>query len=185
MTKLTVEEYSQKAGSILAHLEEELSRIRSGRAHPSLVENITVEAYGAIQPLKNIANINVVDVGLLVVQPWDKGLVPNVVKAIQESNIGINPQASAESVRLPLPPLTQERREEYVKLMKERLEESKISIRSIRKSIMNTLDEDKKNANISEDDFKRYCDELQKKVDESNKKIDDFGRDKEKDLMTI
>jgi ribosome recycling factor len=185
MSNTNFDEFEKKAESTVAFLAEELKKIRSGRATPSIVEDINVEAYGATQPVKNIGNINVADPTLLVIQPWDKSLLPNIVKAIVAENLGLNPQINGDLIRVPMPPLTEERRKEYVKLMKDKLEEARISIRNVRKEVLTTLKSDQEQGIITEDDLERYEKELQKLVDGANQDIEKKGEAKEQELMTI
>jgi ribosome recycling factor len=185
MSRITIDEFESKAQSTVEFLREDLRKIRSGRAHPSLVEAIFVDAYGSSQPLKNLANINVGDANLLTIQPWDKSLADSIVKSIQEANLGINPSVNGDQIRLVLPSLTEERRGEYVKLMKDELEKARVAIRAIRKDVIVGLDKSKKDGDIPEDHYDRMIKELQEKVDVANKKIDELGEQKEKDLTTV
>ena len=118
MTRLKIGEFEAKSVSTIEFLKQELKKVRSGRANPSLVEDIMVEAYGERQPLKNLANIKVADATLLTIQPWDKSLVKDIEKTLQEQNIGINPILSGDLIRLPMPSLTEEQRIQYVKIIK-------------------------------------------------------------------
>jgi ribosome recycling factor len=185
MARTTIEEFQQKANVTVSFLQEELKKIRSGRANPALVENITVEAYGDAQPLKNVASITVADPTMVVIQPWDKSLVAEISKAIQKENLGMNPQVSGDLVRVPVPTLTEERRKEYVKIMKDQLEESRISIRSIRKDVMVGLSNDKDEGVITEDDYHRHEKNLQEMVNTANNEIEEIGENKEKELMQV
>lgn len=185
MSRTQFEEFSKKASDRTNYLKEELKRLRSGRAHPSLVEDIMVDAYGESQPLKNLANISVADVSLLTIQPWDKTVVDAILKAIQTANIGINPVPDGGLIRLPLPPMTEERRLEYVKLMKDSLEESRIAIRALRKDVLVGLVNEKKDGEIGEDDYNRMEKEVQKMVEAANAEIEEIGKKKEEELMTI
>lgn len=185
MARIKYEEIDEKIDSTIDHLKNELKKIRSGRANPSLVEGIIVEAYGDKQPLKNLATILVGDSNLLIVQPWDPTIKESIVKAIQEENIGINPQISEDQIRLPLPSLTEETRKEYVNIMKDSLEEAKIAIRTIRKDVLVGVSSDEKEGILTEDDVKRIEKDVQNKVDKANNEIDEIGGHKEKELLTI
>lgn len=185
MSRTTFEDFETRANSVLAFLSDELKKIRSGRATPSLVEDINVEAYGGFQPIKNVGNITVADPTLLVVQPWDKSLLQAIAKAIMGENLGLNPQVNGDIIRIPMPPLTEERRKEYVKLMKDKLEEARISIRALRKDVLIGLTNEKEESIITEDDLHRFEKDLQKMVDSTNEKIEELGAQKEKELMTI
>jgi ribosome recycling factor len=179
-----IQEIRTKLREAVDHFHDELKKVRAGRANPELVKDIKVTAYSTQMPLEQLANINVADPTLIVVQPWDKTIVNDIVKAIQSSNVGITPSVDGDLIRLPIPPLTTERREEYVKLMKQKAEESKISIRQKRKDFLLELEQEKKNG-LSEDDFKRYEKDLQNIVDEMNKEIDNIAEAKEKELMQL
>lgn len=172
-----------KMSETIEHLNAEFRKLRAGRANPDLVKDIKVSAYGSMMPLNQVANINVADSTLLTVQPWDKTLTPEVVKAIQSSGIGINPAVDGDLIRLPIPPLTQERRTEYVKMMKQKAEEAKISIRQKRKEFLDDLDLEKEGS--SEDEIKRKEKDLQALIDSLNKEIDDMSQRKEDELMQV
>jgi ribosome recycling factor len=185
MAKVTFEQADTEFQKAIQHLKDEFLKLRSGRANPDLVANINVEAYSQMMPLNQLANINVADPTLLVVQPWDKSLMDAVVKAIKLSGIGINPMVDHEIIRLPLPPLTQERREEYVKILGQKEEEARVQIRQVRKEILLDTEEKAKKDGISEDDTKRKEEELQKKVDQYNKQVEELAKAKETELMTV
>lgn len=179
------EEAIKKFESTINYLNKELGSIRAGRANPGLVENIKVNVYGSDMPINQLANISVVDSSLLTVQPWDKSVIDSVKKAIETADIGINPSVDGALIRLPIPSLTEERRKEFVKLMKQKLEDAKISIRQHRKDLLQNLAKEKKENSLSEDMCEVYEKELQKNVEAYNKKIDEIGSEKEKELMTI
>lgn len=185
MSRAKFEQYDQKAHAILDFFKDELKKIRSGRANTSLVDTIQVNAYGQRQDLKNLCNINIVDANLITLQPWDKSIVPDIVKSIQEANIGINPTLDGSLIRLPLPQLTEERRKEFVKIMKLKVEEVKISIRNLRKDIMVGLEAQKNNGEIPEDEYHRIQKKLQENIDETNKEIDEIANAKETELLTV
>jgi ribosome recycling factor len=172
-----------KMQNSISFLEDEFRKIRAGRANPDMVKDIKVNAYNTSMPLEQLANISVADPRLLTVQPWDKTVVQEVVKALQESDLGINPIVDGNLIRLPLPQLTTEQREEYVKLAKQKTEEARVSIRQKRKDFLLELDKEK--SNMSEDEFKRMEKELQEVVDEMNKKIEELSEKKEQELLQI
>jgi ribosome recycling factor len=185
MTQISLAQADSSFQKAIDFFNQELSKIRSGRANPDLISGILVDAYSQKMPLSQLANINVADAGLLTVQPWDKSLVDNIVKAIEASDIGIAPLVDGDLIRLPLPALTQERREEYVKLLSKKTEEARISIRQIRKEVILWLEAEKAAGNLTEDDMKRDERELQQKVDAQNEKIDQLSKDKENELMQV
>lgn len=168
----------------LTFLEEELSQIRTGRANPELLNSVRVEAYGTLNPLKNVANISVSDAKSLIVQPWDKGLVAAVLKALSASEIGVLPSQEGDSIRVKLPDLTEERRREFVKLMKERVEHARVSVRNVRQKYMKEVDAEVENG-LPEDTGKRVKEEMEKKVKEMNEKIEGVREVKEAELMTV
>ena len=170
--------------SVLA-LKGELTKLRTGRAHPSLLEQIMVPYYGTPTPLNQVANINVSDAQTLMVTPWEKSLIPQVEKSIRESDLGLNPLSGSEGVRVPLPPLTEERRKDLTKIVKNEGENAKIAVRNIRRDANNQIKDLLKNKLITEDDERRYQDEIQKMTDKFIKEIDELLSSKEHELMEI
>jgi len=175
---------SRMQKSILA-LKGELMKLRTGRAHPSLLDQITVPYYGAPTPLNQIANVNVSDAQTLTVTPWERHLIPEVDKAIRNSNLGLNPIAGSDNIRVPLPPLTEERRKDLTKLVKHEGENAKVAIRNIRRDANNQIKNSLKAKEITEDDEHRYEEEVQKLTDKAIKDIDDLLGSKEAELMEI
>jgi ribosome recycling factor len=163
--------------------EAELSSIRTGKASPSLLDSIKVDYYGAMVPLKQVANVAVPDPKLITIQPWEKPLVGEIVKAIQSSSLGLNPQSDGNFIRIPLPPLTEERRIELVKSVKQMVEEAKVAIRNIRRDANEKLKKLEKEHEVSEDDYHRYHKEIQELTDDSIEKIDKLLTVKEKEIM--
>jgi ribosome recycling factor len=167
-------------------LKKEFAGLRTGRASPALLEPIRVEAYGTHQPLNQVANISIAGPGLLSVQVWDKSVVKAAEVAIRDSGLGLNPQTEGQVIRVPLPPLTQERRNELVKTAAKYAEAARVAVRSVRRDGMETLkawEKDKK-AEASQDDVKRWSDEVQKMTDAHVKQIDAALAEKEKDIRT-
>lgn len=169
----------------LEHLAEEIGKIRTGRANPALVENLMVDYYGTKTPLKQIASINVPESRLLVIQPWDKGALVYIESALRESDLGFNPNNDGQVIRINIPALTEERRKELVKLLNQRAEDAKISVRNIREEVWKEIQEAEKEGKMSEDDKFVGKDYLQKIVDEYNKKIEEIREKKENEIMTI
>ncbi len=169
----------------IQYLKEEYSRLQVGRANPSLLENILVEVYGSQQPLKAIASITVPDPASLLIQPWDKSTIIFVEKAIVASNLGLSPVNDGVNVRINIPPLTEERRKELCKKVKELAETSRVSIRTSRQEAVNQFKKLQTGGEITEDDFHASSKKLQEKVDEANKKIDEFSTKKEEDILKI
>ena len=163
--------------------EEELASVRTGKASASLLDSIKVDYYGTPVPIKQIANIGVPDPKLLTVQPWEKPMVNEVVKAIQGSNLGLNPQSDGNLIRIPLPALTEERRHELVKTVKGMIENAKVAIRNIRRDANEHLKKLEKSHDISEDEYHRYHKEIQEMTDESIKELDKVMEAKEKEII--
>lgn len=169
----------------LNHLKVEFSRLQIGRATPALVEDIKVEAYGSMQALKSLASVSVPDPKTLQIQAWDRGVLGAIERAIQAANLGLNPINNGIVLRIPMPPLTEERRRELSKFVHQLAETAKISIRNARgvaHSAFKTLEESKV---ITEDDRRMGEKQLQEKVDHSNKEVEELAKKKEQDIMTI
>jgi len=169
----------------IQHLKDELKQIRTGRANSALVENLTIDYYGTKTPLQQLANINIPDSKSIIIQPWDKNSLKDIEKAIHDSPLGLNPINEGNIIRLPIPPLTEERRKELSKIVNEKVEQAKISVRNVREEIWKNIKEQKNDGKISEDDMYGQQKELQKKVEEYNDFIKKIGQEKEKEIMTI
>lgn len=178
-------EASQKMTKSMESLSNNLSKIRTGRAHPSILDAITVEYYGQEVPLNQVANIKIEDAKTLQLNVWEKNMIKEVEKSIISSDLGLNPAVSGNLIRIPLPPLTEERRKELVKLVKQEGENCKVSVRNIRRDANNKLKQLLKEKSISEDDEKRSEEGIQKLTDSNIKQIDERIIEKEKDLMQI
>lgn len=178
-------EASQKMTKSMESLSSNLSKIRTGRAHPSILDAITVEYYGQEVPLNQVANIKIEDAKTLQLNVWEKNMIKEVEKSIISSDLGLNPAVSGNLIRIPLPPLTEERRKELVKLVKQEGENCKVSVRNIRRDANNKLKQLLKEKSISEDDEKRSEEDIQKLTDSNIKQIDERIIEKEKDLMQI
>lgn len=166
-------------------LEKEYGTIRAGRANPAVLDKVTVDYYGTATPIPQVASVSVSEARVLVIQPWDGSLLNAIAKAIQGSDIGINPQNDGRVIRLTFPPLTEDRRREIVKDIKKYEEEGKIAIRAVRRDCIEKLKAKKKASEITEDDLKSGEEELQKITDKFVKLIEDVSRDKEKEIMEI
>ena len=161
----------------------EFASVRTGRATPSLVEGLHIDYYGTPTLLKQLASISVPDAHLLVIQPWDPGVIAAVEKAILKSNLGINPSCDGKLIRLPLPPLSRERRDELVKLVRRMAEEGRVSLRTIRHQAKEAIEKLEKNKIIAEDDKFRGFQDLQKLVDKYNARLEEIVKDKEKEIL--
>jgi ribosome recycling factor len=163
----------------------ELGKLRTGRANTSLVEGVKVDYYGNETPLKNVASITISDARTIVITPWEKPLVKAIEKAITSANLGLNPVSDVNLIRIPIPPLTEERRKELTKIVKNIAENSKVSIRNIRREAMDKLKDLLKKKEIDEDMDRRTQDTVQKATDKFIAEIDKLVEAKEKDLMTV
>lgn len=166
-------------------IRKELASIRTGKATTSLLDGIRVDYYGTLTPLSQVANISVPDARLLVIQPWEKKMIPEIVKAIQKSDLGLNPQSDPNVVRLPIPPLTEERRRDLVKLVKKVVEEGKVAIRNIRRDSNDALKNAEKDKDISEDESRKGQERVQEITDDHIEKIEEMLKKKEQEIMEI
>lgn len=161
------------------------NKIRTGRAHPSLLDGIQVSYYGVDTPLSQLANINIEDARTLAVVPWEKSVVPDVEKAIMKSDLGLNPSTAGTVIRIPLPALTEETRKNYIRHARNEAENGRISVRNVRRDVLSDSKELLKEKEITEDDDRRMQDDVQKITDKYIQQIDDLLAQKEKDLMEI
>lgn len=169
----------------LTHLKGELSGIRAGRANPQLIENIPVDAYGTKMKLQEVSSINAPQPTLLTVQVWDAGLAPFVLKALQEANLGLNPASDGQVIRLPIPPLTEERREEFIKLSHQKMEQCRIELRQIRQDIREQLEQKKEAGGFGEDDLDSHQKSLQDLLENAQAQVEEIGQSKEVELKEI
>ncbi len=169
----------------VAALRQELTKLRTGRAHTSLLDHITVEYYGTEVPLNQCANVNVEDPRTLAVTPWEKTMVQPIEKAIQNSDLGLNPASAGIVIRVPLPPLTEERRKDMIKLVRHEAEAGRVAVRNIRRDAIHDIKELMKEKMIGEDDERRGEDEIQALTDRHVADIDKVLADKESELMEI
>jgi ribosome recycling factor len=163
----------------------ELASIRAGRASASLLDKIAVEYYGVPTPINQLASISTPEARLLMIQPYDKSIVSDVEKAIMKSDLGLNPTSDGSVIRIAIPPLTEERRKELVKLVKKESEEAKVAIRNIRRDANDDLKKLEKNGELTEDDLRGYTDDVQKLTDEFIAKIDQITKEKEKEILEV
>jgi ribosome recycling factor len=166
-------------------LVEEFNTVRTGRASTALFEKIQVEYYGQMVPLNQVATISVPEARLVVIQPWDKGVLAEIEKAIQKSELSVNPNNDGKVIRINIPPLTEERRKELVKVTKNMTEQSRIAIRNIRREANEDLKKMQKASDISEDDAKRGMDEIQKLTDKYIKEVNELMEKKEKEILEV
>ena len=178
-------EAEQKSAATIDVMKKELSGLRAGRASVNLLDGIRVDAYGAEMPIDQVASVSAPEAQVLTVSVWDAGLAAAVEKAIRDSNLGLNPQAAGSVIRLNLPPLTEERRRELVKVANEYAENGKIAIRNIRQDLLQQIKKAEADKLISEDDQKRWGEDLQKIFDAKNTEIDTIAKQKESDIMSV
>jgi len=166
-------------------LKDNLAKVRTGRAHASLLDHLTVSYYGSEVPLKQVANIGVEDARTITVQPYEQQMVKAVEKAIMESDLGLNPNSAGTVIRVPMPPLTEERRRDLTKIVRHEAEQARVAVRNIRRDANHDMKELMKDKLISEDDERRGEEVIQKLTDQSVKEIDALLETKEKDLMSV
>ena len=182
---MNLENLDLKMANSIEHFEKELQTIRTSRASPSMLENIFIDAYGAKSPLNQVGNISSPDSSMLTIQVWDTSLLKNIENAILESNLGINPQVDGALIRLPIPKLSEERRNELTKIASQYAESSKVSIRNIRRDFIEIKKREKKDAQLSEDELKKYLTEAQNYTDKYIESIDKILEQKKSDIMKV
>lgn len=180
-----LEDFQDKVNDTVEALQRELARMRTGRANLSMLDGIRVDYYGQITPLNGLATLAVPDARLITIKPWDKSQLKLIEKAIQESDLGINPQSDGEQIRLPIPSLTEERRKEMVKQVKGKGEDHKVTVRNSRRDAKDMLEELQKESEISEDDLKRALEKLQKFTDSGTGRVDETVKKKDEELLTL
>ena len=185
MPQQTLNELNQKCQDAIDHLHAEYAKIQTGRANVSLVENVMVDSYGSKVPLKGVATISIPEPKQIAIQPFNRDQMQSIEKALMEADLGITPQNDGSFIRLNLPPLTEERRKELVKLAHRYAEDSRISMRNARHDTLNYLKEMEKGKDISEDVLKGKEKEVQEKIDDFNKKVEESAKKKEEDIMTV
>jgi len=185
MASDTLRNIEGKMKTSVGVLQNELATIRTGHATPALVEHIRVEYAGVPTPLNQIASISAPEVSLLVIQPWDKSSISSIEKAILKSDLGLNPSSDGNVIRINIPPLSEERRRELIRVVWRRVEERKIAVRNLRHEAMNGLKALEKDKEISQDEHKRTLNQLRKITDSFVAEIERVGRDKEAELMEV
>ncbi len=166
-------------------LKKDLGSIRTGRASLSLLDGISIDYYGTQTPLNQVASLSVPEPRLITIQPWEQRLIPVIEKAILQSDLGLNPANDGKTIRIAIPPLTEERRKQLVKVVRKRAEEARVAIRNIRRDTNESLKKLQKDAHLSEDDVKRALDEIQKLTDSCIEKVDAILEHKEKEIMEV
>ena len=166
-------------------LRQDLGAIRTGRASSALVERITVDYYGAPTPINQVASISVPEARLLVIQPWDRKMLTDIEKAIQKSDLGINPNNDGQVIRLNVPPMSEERRRDLVKMLHKKLDEHKVAIRNVRRDVQDKLRDREKKKEVSEDELKRSTERLQKLTDRYIEEMEKVGKHKELEILEV
>lgn len=185
MVQQIINTAKEKMDKAVQAFTRELATIRAGRANPSLLEKITVDYYGAPTPIIQLASISAPEARLLVIQPYDKSVIKDIEKAILSSDLGLTPSNDGSVIRIAIPPLTEERRRELVKLVKKYSEDAKIAVRNIRRDANDELKKLEKNGEITEDELRGYIDDIQKLTDNHIAKIDTITKEKEKEVMEV
>ncbi|EHM10176.1 ribosome recycling factor [Thermanaerovibrio velox DSM 12556] len=183
MPQNQIKEMKQKTEKSIEHLRGTLQGIRTGRAHPALVEDIKVDYFGTLTPIKQMATVTVPESRQLVITPWDKTALKAIEKAIQSSSLGVTPKTDGDSVRVTLPELTKERRQELSKLVNKYAEEARVAIRNIRRDVLEAFKKMEKAGDISEDEHKKLQKEVQDHIDGAIKKVDQMAQEKEKEIL--
>jgi ribosome recycling factor len=175
----------QHMDEVVEHVKQEMAGIRTGRANASLVDTILVQYYGSTMPLKQMASITVPEPTTIVIMPWDRQSIGDIEQAIRNSDLGLSPVNEGSQIRLVLPPLTEERRTQLIKLVHQKAEAGKVALRNVRKDIWEDVQKQVKSGELTEDDRYRYEEDLNKTIDHFNKEIETLINDKEKELKTI
>ena len=185
MVKDTLNNAEGKMKKTVDALRSHLGSIRTGRASPALVEHLHVEYYGTDMPLNQLANVSVPEARMLVIQPWDKGAMKAIEKAIQNSDLGLNPNNDGQVIRLAIPALTEQRRKDLVKLVKREVEEQKVSLRNVRRDGLSELKKLEQDKQIGEDEHKRAQAELEQLMNRYTRQLDQLGQTKEQEVMEV
>jgi len=175
--------YENKMDKVLNYFQSELNAVRAGRANPAVLDRIKVEYYGTPSPLQQVASIAVPEPQTITIQPWDMSILRDIERAINQSDLGINPQNDGKVIRLNFPPLTEERRKEIAKSLSKKAEESKVQVRNIRRDAMEFFKKEQKSSAITEDDLKDMEDDIQKLTDKKIKEVDALLAKKEKEIL--
>ncbi len=176
---------TEKMEATVEVFKKEIASIRTGRASLALLDGITVDYYGNQTPLNQVATLSVPEPRLITIQPWEQKIIPEIEKAIMKSDLGLTPTNDGKTIRLAIPPLTEERRKELVKVVKKRAEESRVALRNIRRDVLEEIKKLQKEKSLSEDEVKRWNEEVQKITDTYIKKVDELLSHKEKEIMEV
>ncbi|TCO08429.1 ribosome recycling factor [Natronoflexus pectinivorans] len=182
--KLVLEDATEKMDKAIDHLDREMAKIRAGKANPKMLDGLMVDYYGSMTPLAQVANVNTPDPRTIAIQPWEKGMIPVIEKAILAANLGMNPDNNGDVIRINVPPLTEERRKDLVKMVKKIGEETRIGIRNVRREAIDEFKKLQKDG-LPEDMAKDAEEETQKLTDKFMKRIEEMLERKEQDIMTV
>ncbi|GAE91593.1 ribosome recycling factor [Gracilibacillus boraciitolerans JCM 21714] len=185
MSEALIKDTQAKMNQAVKAYSKSLATVRAGRANPALLDSIQVEYYGALTPLNQLTSISVPEARLLVITPFDKSSVKDIEKAIQKADLGLSPSNDGNVIRISIPPLTEERRKDLVKIVGKYAEESKVQIRNIRRDINVQLKKDEKNGDLTEDELRGFQEDVQNETDANIKKIDDLTKQKEQEIMEV
>jgi ribosome recycling factor len=185
MTDDLFEDAQRRMQRAVEALKQDLGSMRTGRASAALLERITVDYYGTPTPINQVATISVPEARLLVIQPWDRKMLTDIEKAIQRSDLGINPNNDGQVIRLAIPPMNEERRRDMVKVLHKKLDEHKVAIRNVRRDTQDKLRDREKKKEVSEDELKRATDRLQKLTDRFIEEMDKAGKAKEREILEV
>lgn len=185
MDENVIEKARSEMDAVIDIVKEDLDEVKTGRAKPSLVQNVMVEAYGTRMALIELATISSPDPQMLIIQPWDEGITANIEKAISTSDLNLNPVVDGSLIRIKIPPLTEERRQDLVKLVGQKLESGRVLLRQVRQDSKKLIEDSKGTPGVSEDDIFRLLSELEKVMDEYMQKVEELGEVKKQELMTI
>jgi ribosome recycling factor len=177
--------FQQKLDKILAHTQQELATLRTGKANVQMLDPVRVEAYGSLMAVNELANVGTPDANMIVIEPWDKSILENIEKAIQKASLNLNPIVDGELIRIVISPLTEERRKELVKQLHQKAESAKIMMRNARIDIKNEVDDQEGKSEVSEDDIHRDLEQLDKVMDQYTEKLKALVTQKETDLLSI
>lgn len=179
------QDFKKKADAIISHVEGELKKLRTGRASVSLLDDVTVEAYGGVMKVIEVANVSAPDATLLVVSPWDKSIIDAVQKGIASAGLNVNPIVDGEIIRIAIPPLTEEARKQMVKQVYARVEDGKVMLRTLRNDVKQDIENQEGTDGISEDDISAELDLLEKAMQHATQQLESIAKDKEKELLTL
>lgn len=185
MSAEIIKDAQQRMTKGIEALNRELAKLRAGRANPALLDRVTVEYYGAETPLNQLATISVPEARLLTIQPFDKSSINDIERAIQKADLGLTPSNDGTIIRISIPPLTEERRKDLVKLVKRSAEEAKVAVRNVRRDANDELKKLQKDGEMTEDELRRLTDDVQKLTDKNIAQVDDVAEKKEKEIMEV